>query len=210
MVASPSTMSPMFYTSWIAQWVLWLRTWRLEDKPPIPRKVLKVPKILRIIIQVSVIFRRCKGKATCKKHGVQNLQAISPSLAEEFNSNDTIHRVRQKHTRSKLAPCDKYKWMKVPWFLSEVVDDYGIYGVIIQIKYMKAQKKTYHPRSQVFVFKIRKFSGTFFRWLAGEFPLIVDVAAKPPFAMWISKQTTFDYKQSTAWYGSERFMCIGV
>jgi hypothetical protein len=48
---------------------------------------------------------------------------------------------------------------------------------------MKAQKKTYHPRSQVFVFKIRKFSGTFFRWLAGEFPLIVDVAAKPPFAM---------------------------
>jgi hypothetical protein len=40
--------------------------------------------------------------------------------------------------------------------------------------------------------------------------LIVDVAAKPPFAMWISKQTTFDYKQSTAWYGSERFMCIGV
>lgn len=31
----------------------------------------------------------------------------------EFSSNDTIHRVRQKHTRSKLAPCEKYKWMKV-------------------------------------------------------------------------------------------------
>ncbi|CAL1159910.1 unnamed protein product [Cladocopium goreaui] len=39
-------------------------------------------------------------------------EAAGPE-AVEFNSNDTIHRVRQKHTRSKLAPCDKYKWMKV-------------------------------------------------------------------------------------------------
>ena len=39
-------------------------------------------------------------------------EAAGPQ-AKEFSSNDTIHRVRQKHTRSKLAPCDKYKWMKV-------------------------------------------------------------------------------------------------
>ncbi|CAK9006773.1 unnamed protein product [Durusdinium trenchii] len=38
---------------------------------------------------------------------------VSRPTLPEFSSNDTIHRVRQKHTRSKLAPCDKYKWMKV-------------------------------------------------------------------------------------------------
>ncbi|CAE7256405.1 unnamed protein product [Symbiodinium pilosum] len=39
-------------------------------------------------------------------------EAAGPTAAE-FSSNDTINRVRRKHTRSSLAPCDKYKWMKV-------------------------------------------------------------------------------------------------
>ena len=32
--------------------------------------------------------------------------------SKEFSSNDTIHRVRRKHMRSNLAPCDKYGWRK--------------------------------------------------------------------------------------------------
>ncbi|CAE7505103.1 unnamed protein product [Symbiodinium natans] len=39
-------------------------------------------------------------------------EASGPAAAE-FTSNDTINRVRRKHTRSNLAPCDKFKWMKV-------------------------------------------------------------------------------------------------
>ncbi|CAJ1444025.1 unnamed protein product [Effrenium voratum] len=39
-------------------------------------------------------------------------EAAGPE-AVEFSSNDTIHRVRRKHMRSNLAPCDKYGWRKV-------------------------------------------------------------------------------------------------